>query len=413
MKRNLFGLFILFFIVFAANSQWSEQTSGQTTALYSISAVDDNIAWIGGAGGKVLRTTNGGTTWTSVGGGAIGAADVYNIFAINDQTALCTTSPAATFVYRTSNAGATWTQVFTQTGGFMDAIWMTSATNGFMYGDPVGTRWSLWKTSNGGVNWDSTGLYQAQVSGEAGWNNAMYVSGTSIYFGTNAVRLYYSSNNGSNWITQTTPVLNQYAIWFNSSTSGLSGGTGINSTTNGGTNWTVLTAPGTGNVAGITGVGTNYWFVRQATGIYRTTNNGTSWTTEYTAPAGNFLHIAKARSGNRLWAVRQNGGISKSDGLVGINPVSIEIPSSFSLDQNYPNPFNPSTTFRFNVPSASQVSLKIYDMLGNEISTVVNENLQAGIYEVKFDASSISSGVYFYSLETNGFKETKKMLLVK
>jgi hypothetical protein len=200
-----------------------------------------------------------------------------------------------------------------------------------MYGDPVGARWSLWRTTNGGVNWDSTGLYVAQVSGEAGWNNAMYVSGNNIWFGTNSVRLYYSSNNGANWTAQTTPAVNQYGVWFNNATTGMAGGANLFMTTNGGTAWTNLTSLGTGNVAGITGSGNAWFFVRQTTAIYKSTNNGVNWVSDYTAPAGNHTHIAKARNGNRLWAVRTNGGISKSDQLIGITPISGEVPSVYSL----------------------------------------------------------------------------------
>jgi len=103
------------------------------------------------AGGVVLRTTDGGTNWINVGGGAIGSTGVYNIFAWDANLALCTTTSGATSVYRTTNGGATWTQVFTQIGGFISNIWLTSETNGFMQGDPVGSRWSLWRTTNGGL----------------------------------------------------------------------------------------------------------------------------------------------------------------------------------------------------------------------------------------------------------------------
>jgi hypothetical protein len=151
---------------------------------------------------------------------------------------------------------------------------MTSATNGFMYGDPVGARWSLWKTSNGGVNWDSTGLYVPQVGAEAGWNNAIFGIATNIWFGTNATRIYYSSNNGSNWSTQTTPAANQYAIWFNTPLTGLAGdGAAMFTTLNGGILWTSSTPPGTAGITGITGVGIIWWFIRQSTAIYRSNDN--------------------------------------------------------------------------------------------------------------------------------------------
>ncbi len=88
-------------------------------------------------------------------------------------------------------------------------------------------------------------------------------------------------------------------------------------------------------------------------------------------------------------------------------------PINFSLEQNYPNPFNPSTTITYQLPVNSQVVLKIYDMLGKEVATLVNGNQQAGSYHVQFDGSKFSSGVYFYRIEAGNFVETKKLILLK
>ena len=89
-------------------------------------------------------------------------------------------------------------------------------------------------------------------------------------------------------------------------------------------------------------------------------------------------------------------------------------PEGFELLQNYPNPFNPSTTIAYSIPQSGFVELKVYNMLGREIQTVVNEFQQAGKYHFDFDASKLSSGVYFYQLKVgNRFSETKKMLYVK
>jgi hypothetical protein len=85
----------------------------------------------------------------------------------------------------------------------------------------------------------------------------------------------------------------------------------------------------------------------------------------------------------------------------------------FNLSQNYPNPFNPSTKISWQSPVSSLQSLKIYDVLGNEVATLVNEFRNAGSYEVDFDASKLSSGVYFYKLQAGDFVQTKKMLLMK
>jgi len=90
-----------------------------------------------------------------------------------------------------------------------------------------------------------------------------------------------------------------------------------------------------------------------------------------------------------------------------------EIPSDFRLGQNYPNPFNPTTNISFDLPKAEYVTLKIYTLLGTEVVTLVSETLPAGKYTVKFDASRLSSGVFFYKLQTSSFVQTKKMLLVR
>lgn len=103
----------------------------------------------------------------------------------------------------------------------------------------------------------------------------------------------------------------------------------------------------------------------------------------------------------------------KRNNPTGINQVGTEIPASFALSQNFPNPFNPSTTIKFSVPKNGFVNLKVYDLAGKEVSNLINENLIAGNYEASFDGSNLTSGVYFYRLQANGFTETKRMTLIK
>ena len=91
----------------------------------------------------------------------------------------------------------------------------------------------------------------------------------------------------------------------------------------------------------------------------------------------------------------------------------IEIPEIYSLSQNYPNPFNPTTVISYQIPESANVKLKVYDLLGNEIAELVNENKAAGFYSVEFDASEFSSGIYFYSITTGKFSKVNKMILVK
>jgi hypothetical protein len=96
-----------------------------------------------------------------------------------------------------------------------------------------------------------------------------------------------------------------------------------------------------------------------------------------------------------------------------VTPISDLIPDKYNLSQNYPNPFNPYTRINFSLPSNQFVTIKIYDMLGKEVSTLVNEYKQAGVYYTDFKADNLSSGIYFYSMRTSNFVETKRMVLVK
>jgi len=112
------------------------------------------------------------------------------------------------------------------------------------------------------------------------------------------------------------------------------------------------------------------------------------------------------------WVYRRYDPVTGN--LIGVKTISSEIPNSYTLHQNFPNPFNPSTKIRFELPKNDFVTLKVYDIIGREVRTLVNnEFIAAGVKEVAFDASNLSSGVYFYSIEAGDFRATKKMMLIK
>ncbi len=104
--------------------------------------------------------------------------------------------------------------------------------------------------------------------------------------------------------------------------------------------------------------------------------------------------------------------IKVGQSLVGITN-NQETPSAYSLNQNYPNPFNPSTTIEYSIPKGSFVSIRVFDVLGKQVGLVADEYKPAGSYSVSYDAGRLASGIYYYSLVTDGFKETKKMILLK
>jgi hypothetical protein len=400
------------------NYIYTPQTSGITNTIYSISAVSDMVGWAGGAAGLVRRTTDGGTSWTN-GNPTPGviSGDIYNIYAWSANDALCTTSPSAANIYKTTNGGTTWTQVYTLAGGFINAIQMLNTTEGYATGDPVGGKWTILKTTDGGSSWARMATEPVQVGAEAGWNNSFQVMGTHIWFGTNATKVYHSSDLGVTWASGVaTGSVNTYALHYNSATNGLAGGTAMVKSVDGGTTYTAATTPGlSGNVSGITGVGTNWWSVRTGTDIYRSTDQGTTWTVgnTVTGAAYNDIGVADNSGCASGWAVG-TGTITKIKGTtVGINSYSSEIPESFYMQQNYPNPFNPTTNISFSIPTSGFVTLKVYNMAGMEVAKLLSENKTAGSYTIGFNAANLPSGAYFYRLETNSFADTKKMILIK
>ncbi|MFA7360061.1 MAG: T9SS type A sorting domain-containing protein [Candidatus Kapaibacterium sp.] len=108
-----------------------------------------------------------------------------------------------------------------------------------------------------------------------------------------------------------------------------------------------------------------------------------------------------------------NGVLYGDTILTDVKNITAEVPLNYLLSQNYPNPFNPRTAIRFSLPVVIFSSLKIFDITGNEVQTLVNERLQAGTYVTTFDGSGLNSGVYFYRLQTESYTETKRMILMK
>ena len=166
-------------------------------------------------------------------------------------------------------------------------------------------------------------------------------------------------------------------------------------------------------------------------GVYVSNDNGQTWALrneglnmdgfeiETMLIANGNIYMGGLKSGQNFDSV----WIRPLSQVIGIKKISSNVPDKFSLSQNYPNPFNPSTKIKFNVPpfegrQEGRIVLKVYDVLGNEITTLVNEKLQPGTYEVPFSINQfpdyqMPSGVYFYKLTTNGFSETKKMIILK
>ncbi|MCC7158517.1 MAG: T9SS type A sorting domain-containing protein, partial [Ignavibacteria bacterium] len=415
---------------------WIEQTSNVNSRLNSV--INSNYvghAWICGDNGVVLRTLDNGSHWSNVGVNGI-PSDV-NLHCISDgynsgDAITAGVRSDTAIVYRTTNAGSSWQVVLKQFGGKFNGISIKSQ-NGFICGNPVGGRWSIWKTTNRGLSWDSTGFYIFQNNSEIGWSNSFKYETPKIIFGTNNSRIYYSTNDGQNWACVSTSVVGENNI----TAMDLSNYVGLPSlgyfgttskvlfTSNNGVNWSQSTPPNSGNVVGLVDRPLPVDFIGyEEVLVVRPDNKillqdpwSTNWSVVYTAPSGNYTHLSNNYP-TQLYAIRDNGGVSYCNCIISsINIISNSIPEAFSLSQNYPNPFNPITNIRFDIPLGNGrdrlVKLIIHDVLGREVSQLVNQQLQPGTYSVDWDASNYPSGVYFYTLTTENYSESKKMLMVK
>lgn len=338
---------------------WSIMNTGLSSFLTCMYFVNANTGWVGSEDAVIKKTTNGGLSWIS-------QPVAINIFAsdfyfLNDQTGYLTSKDAK--IFRTTNGGLDWNILY---------------SSNLLYGQiqflNIQTGWVLApsylaKTTNGGDTWNQ------------------------IVFG------------GS---VQDFKFINEQTGWMTLSNS-------IGKTTDGGASWSYTYIPITtpmvlkifdSNVGWCAGY-------NESNGVIcRTINGGANWVVQATEPNNKFYDLSFVNP-NTGWASGNAIISSTTNGLVSVNQISSNIPSAFSLKQNYPNPFNPATKISFNIKNAAFVSLKVFDMTGKEVKSLVNENIAAGIYEVNFNAAELNSGVYFYTLKTNEFTETKKMMLVK
>jgi photosystem II stability/assembly factor-like uncharacterized protein len=233
-----------------------------------------------------------------------------------------------------------------------------------------------------------------------------------------ASTIFKSTNGGLDWSYQTFALsstlhkicfVDEYIGWF------CGEGGVIFHTTDGGVNWIWQSSGTSGHLYSIHFVDQNFgWAVGTAGLIIRTTNGGLNWQNQSVQP-NYYLESVYFVNENVGWTVGNNGVILKTidgGGPTFLNNES-EMPNEFLLFQNYPNPFNPATTIAYQIPDRGFVTLKVYDILGREVATLVNEEKPAGSYEVQFTANGLASGIYFYKLSANEYSETKKMILLK
>jgi len=338
---------------------------------------------------------------------------------------------------KSENGGVNWQKVsqFDTSKGYMMDIQFFDLNTGYALIDSGSFgKTGFYKTVNGGQNWQ----FVKKIDGNAAIDEMFFFNmntGFAIGF-LNGGRIYKTTNAGINW--QITLMSTQIdGISFSNSTMGIACGFSIltgNSfykTTNMGDSWNLISIiPGFRLIYDLKSIeSTGIFFaagvkvdsnnlVPEKISTFKTTNFGLNWIVNDFLPINIMTGVALTNQNNfYICGGELNGNAlimkSTNGGNVFVKQTSAEIPEGYLLEQNFPNPFNNSTLINFKCPVNAYLELKIYDVTGKELNSLVNENILAGSYQVRFESGNLPSGVYFYRLNSEIFSETKSFVLIK
>jgi photosystem II stability/assembly factor-like uncharacterized protein len=342
---------------------------------------------------------------------------------------------------------------------------LTVSSNYVFAGSEAG---GVYRSSDNGINWTpvNSGLTSFEI-------HTICSNAGKVYAGTNT-GVYMTQDNGANWIKISTSAVGNiiYAVTSYNNKIIATSVNGVHLTTDGGLTWINITSGISGYIYCLSNFNNTVYAGSSNNGVFKTTNDGLNWISINSGlPGGKAVRTVFCESEKIYAALYNSGGIyylpsagntwiQANNGLTQLTCYTVTVyknyvyagttsgifrrpraeftsiikidnntPDNFRLYQNYPNPFNPTTKIKFDIPpfgkggrglSSGGVSLKVYDITGREIKTLVNDQLQPGTYEVTFNGSNLSSGIYFYRLEiedptrrTDNYSDTKKLTILK
>jgi Secretion system C-terminal sorting domain len=412
MKRFIFtGFIILILINSGVNAQWIQTSGANGSTITDFGVNGEGIfaafnARYDSVG--VILSTDFGNSWANVSTGL--AARQIDVLFANGSDLFAAENDAG--IYRTTNYGASWAitgltvEYISGFAAIGTNLFASSKYNGVYLSTDNGTSW----------NFVNSGLTNTMT-------RSIFTDGSNLFVGTyGGGGIFLSTNNGTSWTVINSGLTQKYIYSFAKIGSNIFAGSwsaGIFRSTNNGTDWTTCNngIPGTNPILAFAASGTNLFAGTSGDGVYLSTNYGDNWS-EVNDGLTSLSLNALAVYGSYLYAGGDVSGVWRrplSEMITGIEDEQNRLPGSFSLLQNYPNPFNPTTNIQFTLKNSQFVRLTVYDVLGNKITTLVNEEKPAGSYNVEFTIKNVqlSSGVYYYQLKAGDYSETKKMLLLR
>ena len=380
-----------------------------------------------GIGGVILATTNKGNEWTALQSGVTGILSGVTAKGFPPENLLVVGS-AGQHV-RSTDGGSTFKlMTIAPTGSFYDVKY--TGTNSAV---TVGDNGNVYLTTNLGANWNQqqSGITDRLLGIDFDLNYFEFEIGRTNNSGGDSLfgiavgqngRIIRTLDGGITWETKTSPTnLSLFAVDIADRLNAFAvGSVGVFiRTTDGGETWTQLPTNFNGTINSLSFISPTIGILSTSTGLLlRTLDGGETLDTLGSISNNNLLDVQMFDP----FSATVVGGLGT---IIHAEPDSIIIvgvreqlqqsiiPSQFLLEQNYPNPFNPTTTIKFALPKESFIKLEIFNSLGEKVSTLVSETLSAGAYEYELDAGSLSSGIYFYRLQSENFIQTKKLIFMK
>jgi len=421
MKR-LISIIAILFVLYGQNfAQW-QKTNLSSAVKVNTLAISDSSIYAGTEGDGIFVSTDNGENWDSINDG-LQSKVIYTIF-INGKTIFAGTETGA---YVSTNNGLNWNKI--NSGLSDNPVWSFTKSN-IANSTQVGTTifagtWSgVYYSTNNGANWEVTGLSNTTMP-----VHSIVVYDNYIFAATLAGGIFCSQDNGITW--------RDHSILYSGGQPGDGAIVTVYSLSSIGPN-VIVSAGSYGNIyylpytrsimtpfdsskvpyeghpiLSFAARNANLFAGNSIGNIFISEYFGIMWKlisysltdqAVYSLALNNSYILAGTENGIwRLWYPEATTNVDNSK----------IVPTGFALEQNYPNPFNPTTAISYQLPAYSHVSLKVYDVLGKEVATLVNENKPAGNYKIEFNAGKLVSGIYFYTIQAGTFIQTKKLLLLK
>ncbi len=397
VKRSLSLLIVGLFLLLplhtsVAQSGWFHIPISE--GIYSLNFIDTLTGWAGMDSG-IKKTTDGGETWN------LQYANGNNPFFLDKNIGFATGGVGE--IVKTTDGGINWIKKQINVSTYFHKIYFYDSHLGFAVSDSV-----IAKTTDQGDTWE-TKVVPAYYLYDISFGSSTY--GWAIGNYNSCVK---TTDGGVTWVqVYPTPIndVQLTGVQFLTVSKAVIAGGSIVLTTDGGDTWgTKFTGTSWLKFAFCDSL---YGLAIGAYSILKTTDGGVKWTTEIFPSPQRYLTCVSGVDISHFWIAGDKVLLRTSGSIVGIEQSEYELLTKYQLSQNYPNPFNPTTNISFSIPSRSFVSLKIFDLLGREVSTIVSNELSAGNYTREWNAKGFPSGIYFYRLQSGKDVMTKKLMLLK